>query len=168
VIYEIQSFRPPSKPNTFGLNSDKEFMRRTWALTPIWRQNMVIKLGEHFPHWRCHGKPFLSWIWIDTADEHEAEVRTAAPHPAALIPAIASRHPRHVCEAHGTNAPPTNGRLRFWPPRLRVARSVGASRGTRSPQSFASAFATSSRTSPSPSRALHADVADPEAFAFCH
>ncbi|KAJ1491318.1 hypothetical protein T484DRAFT_1774727, partial [Baffinella frigidus] len=54
--------------------ADKEFMRRTWALTPVWRLNIVSKITEAFPAWRCHGEPFLSWVWIDTFDEDQAEV----------------------------------------------------------------------------------------------
>mmetsp|Transcript_856 Transcript_856/g.2208 ORF Transcript_856/g.2208 Transcript_856/m.2208 type:complete len:286 (+) Transcript_856:188-1045(+) len=84
LMVKIKSKQVPWSVNSVALVfltvaiADKEFMRRTWALTPVWRLNIVSKITEAFPAWRCHGEPFLSWVWIDTFDEDQAEAAVAA------------------------------------------------------------------------------------------
>lgn len=45
---------------------DKKYMNDTWELTPIWREHLVKCLQAKFPKWKVYGKPYLSWIWVDT------------------------------------------------------------------------------------------------------
>jgi histidinol-phosphate/aromatic aminotransferase/cobyric acid decarboxylase-like protein len=61
---------------------DKDYMQKTWELTPIWRANLVKLIGQRFPSWVVYGKEYLSWIWVDTKSESTAEdaVRLAKEH----------------------------------------------------------------------------------------
>ncbi|OMH83140.1 Histidinol-phosphate aminotransferase 1 [Zancudomyces culisetae] len=54
---------------------DVDYLNRTWEVTPKWRKNTVELLNKHFPKWSCHGKEFLSWVWVDTGS---TEVATRA------------------------------------------------------------------------------------------
>nr|CCA22387.1 conserved hypothetical protein [Albugo laibachii Nc14] len=51
---------------------DEEYMKRTWDVTSEWRAYAVECIEKRFT-WKCLGKPFLSWIWIDTMSEPMAE-----------------------------------------------------------------------------------------------
>ncbi|DAZ97655.1 TPA: hypothetical protein N0F65_003973 [Lagenidium giganteum] len=58
---------------------DDAYMNKTWEVTPKWRAHMVELLSKRFPHWEIFGKPYLSWIWLDTksAATTEEAVRLA-------------------------------------------------------------------------------------------
>ncbi|OQR91323.1 hypothetical protein ACHHYP_04778 [Achlya hypogyna] len=45
---------------------DEAYMTETWKVTPEWRANLGQQLAKHFPSWTVHGKPYLSWVWVDT------------------------------------------------------------------------------------------------------
>ena len=45
---------------------DRSYLERTWEETPAWRSHMVARLQRLHPTWKFLGKPWLSWIWIDT------------------------------------------------------------------------------------------------------
>ena len=45
---------------------DPSYLERTWEETPAWRSHMVARLQRLHPTWKFLGKPWLSWIWIDT------------------------------------------------------------------------------------------------------
>ncbi|KAJ2776084.1 hypothetical protein H4R18_005866 [Coemansia javaensis] len=53
--------------------ADEAYLQKTWELTPVWRQEMTARIAEQFPAWECHGRPFLSWIWVDTKSEAVAQ-----------------------------------------------------------------------------------------------
>ncbi|KAJ2794795.1 hypothetical protein H4R21_005359 [Coemansia helicoidea] len=52
--------------------ADDAYLRRTWEKTPVWRQQTIDRIAEMFPQWECHGRTFLSWIWVDTKSEDVA------------------------------------------------------------------------------------------------
>ncbi|KAJ3031263.1 hypothetical protein HDV00_008402 [Rhizophlyctis rosea] len=71
---------------------EKPFLDETWAVTTKWRADTIERLealrvqgsqsGKEAPGWTFHGKPFLSWIWIDfgrvdVADEATRRARVA-------------------------------------------------------------------------------------------
>jgi histidinol-phosphate/aromatic aminotransferase/cobyric acid decarboxylase-like protein len=70
---------------------DDRYMQETWRVTPQWRANLVAALASHFPSWTVYGKPYLSWVWIDThsvdvaaeatrlAKAHGCPIRSGAP-----------------------------------------------------------------------------------------
>ncbi|CAJ1366198.1 unnamed protein product [Effrenium voratum] len=45
---------------------DRAYLERTWEATAAWRSHMLTRLKRLHPTWEFHGKPWLSWIWIDT------------------------------------------------------------------------------------------------------
>lgn len=61
---------------------DEAYMNKTWEVTPVWRETLVNQLQERFPHWEIYGKPYLSWIWVDTksVDTSEEACRLAKAH----------------------------------------------------------------------------------------
>ena len=88
---------------------DEEYMQQTWDITHVWRKHTEDQLLERFPTWTAHGKPFLSWLWLDTGDEAVADRATALAKEAG-VPVrsgkpgyeeptkvrIAVRHPDHL------------------------------------------------------------------------
>jgi len=52
---------------------DRSYLERTWAETPAWRLHMVTRLKRLHPTWQFLGKPWLSWIWIDTGSTDDAK-----------------------------------------------------------------------------------------------
>lgn len=50
-----------------------DYLFDTWDLNPKWREEIVRRLSQHYPDWTFHGKPFTSYIWIDTHNEVVAE-----------------------------------------------------------------------------------------------
>jgi len=84
----------------------KEYLEKTWRLTPQWRENMITKLKRLHPDWQFLGQPWTSWVWIDTGNEavakavYEASLECSCPvrHAAAgynlpTIVRIAVRRP---------------------------------------------------------------------------
>ncbi|TDH70229.1 hypothetical protein CCR75_002893 [Bremia lactucae] len=85
---------------------DEAYLQETWNLTSKWRAHTVEHLTRQFPSWEFFGKPFLSWIWVDTkseaiceeacklAKEHGVPVRSGKPgyHLATFL-RIAVRSP---------------------------------------------------------------------------
>ncbi|CAM9237264.1 unnamed protein product [Phaeothamnion confervicola] len=64
---------------------DTEYLRQTWDLTPRWNAEMRAELARRHPTWEVHGKPFLSWLWVDTKDA-TACVTAVARAKAAGVP----------------------------------------------------------------------------------
>lgn len=52
---------------------DKQYLERTWNVTPVWREHIVTRLQRLHPSWKFFGHPWLSWIWIDTGDSAVAD-----------------------------------------------------------------------------------------------
>jgi len=52
---------------------DTDYLLRTWKATARWREHMVSRLQRLHPQWEIHGKPWLSWLWIDTKDPAVAD-----------------------------------------------------------------------------------------------
>ncbi|RKP11596.1 pyridoxal phosphate-dependent transferase [Piptocephalis cylindrospora] len=57
---------------------DTEYMNQTWELTPVWRVQLIDRLVDLSsrlpgPAWEMHGKPFLSWVWVDVKEESLAD-----------------------------------------------------------------------------------------------
>lgn len=93
----IKKKQVPWSVNTMALAfvsavvKDDAYMQKTWEVTPVWRANIVDALAQRFPHWEVHGKPYLSWIWVDTksvatseqacalAKQHGVPVRSGKP-----------------------------------------------------------------------------------------
>uniref|UniRef100_A0AAV1ULU5 Aminotransferase class I/classII large domain-containing protein n=1 Tax=Peronospora matthiolae TaxID=2874970 RepID=A0AAV1ULU5_9STRA len=61
---------------------DEAYLQKTWEVTPKWRAHAIDELTKRFPSWECFGKPFLSWIWLDTksVDTCEAACKLAKDH----------------------------------------------------------------------------------------
>ena len=89
--------------------NDTEYMDKTWEITHVWRKHTEDQLLERFPTWEAHGKPFLSWLWLDTKDEAVADQATALAKAAGVpvrsgkpgyeeptMVRIAVRHPDHL------------------------------------------------------------------------
>ena len=55
---------------------DAKYMRKTWKVTPVWRQSMCDAIADIFPAWQMSGPPFISWIWCDTHSAQLAEICT--------------------------------------------------------------------------------------------
>ena len=49
-----------------GCIIDKDYIEKTWLLTPILRNQLVNKIKSIYPLWKIYGREFLSWLWIDT------------------------------------------------------------------------------------------------------
>lgn len=75
----LQGLQVPWSVNVFARTylkaaiDDTEYLERTWRNTPKWRQHMVSRLERLHPNWKFMGKPWLSWVWIDTGCPEEAE-----------------------------------------------------------------------------------------------
>jgi len=75
----LQSMQVPWSVNAFARAylkaaiADRDYLDRTWRLTPKWREHMVTRLKKLHPEWTFHGQPYLSWVWIDTGSEETAE-----------------------------------------------------------------------------------------------
>ena len=52
---------------------DRGYLERTWEETPAWRSHMITRLKRLHPSWQFFGKPWLSWIWIDTGNPEVAK-----------------------------------------------------------------------------------------------
>ncbi|CAE6963250.1 cobD [Symbiodinium sp. CCMP2456] len=52
---------------------DRTYLERTWSATPAWRSHMITRLERLHPEWKFLGKPWLSWIWIDTGSPEVAQ-----------------------------------------------------------------------------------------------
>ncbi|KAG3108051.1 hypothetical protein PI124_g11629 [Phytophthora idaei] len=94
---EIKRKQVPWSVNSMALAfvsavvKDDAYLQETWDVTPKWRANAVEQLSKRFPAWDFFGKPFLSWIWLDTksvatceeacklAKEHGVPVRSGMP-----------------------------------------------------------------------------------------
>jgi histidinol-phosphate/aromatic aminotransferase/cobyric acid decarboxylase-like protein len=88
---------------------DTEYMDETWEITHVWRKLTVDELQKRHPTWEVHGKPFLSWLWLDCGSEEVAEqatqlakaagvpVRSGKPgYEEPTMVRIAVRHPDHL------------------------------------------------------------------------
>ncbi|KNC96731.1 uncharacterized protein SPPG_07940 [Spizellomyces punctatus DAOM BR117] len=54
-------------------DEEKDYLDETWAVTSEWRASLVERLEELCNgQWEIHGKPFLSWVWIDMKDARVA------------------------------------------------------------------------------------------------
>jgi len=75
----LQSMQVPWSVNAFARAylrvaiEDREYLERTWRLTPLWREQMITKLKRLKPSWQFLGQPWTSWVWIDTGDAATAE-----------------------------------------------------------------------------------------------
>ncbi|KAI8318159.1 PLP-dependent transferase [Martensiomyces pterosporus] len=75
----IKKIQVPWSVNTVALAfldavvSDEVYLQKTWKMTSVWRQETVDRIAERFPSWECHGRKFLSWIWVDTKSEAVAQ-----------------------------------------------------------------------------------------------
>lgn len=59
---------------------EREYLNKTWELTPKWRANEIeklraleLRLTGKSGVWNLDGEPFLSWIWVDFHDEVMAD-----------------------------------------------------------------------------------------------
>ena len=52
---------------------DDEYLKMTWEKTPLLRQETIDTLKKVNPHWIFYGEYFLSWVWVDTKSEEEAQ-----------------------------------------------------------------------------------------------
>lgn len=97
----IKKMQVPWSVNTVGLAflskvvGDQEYLDKTWEWTTKWRAEMVEALSQKFPHWQFHGREFLSWIWIDTGSEGQAN-RAVQLARSAGVP-IRSGKPGYNC-----------------------------------------------------------------------
>ena len=79
IMQTIKKKQVPWSVNTMALAflsaaiEDKKYLETTWLLTKQWRHIQVQQIGNLFPSWKCHGKSFISWIWIEMPDEKTAE-----------------------------------------------------------------------------------------------
>lgn len=72
---------------------EQDYLDETWAVTTEWRANLVDrleKLGGALG-WEIHGKPFLSWVWIDMCDARVADQAVALAKRAG-VPVRAGLH----------------------------------------------------------------------------
>lgn len=51
---------------------DDAYLEETWRETTRLRAFLVDQLHALNPSWVSHGKPFLSWVWLDMQDEETA------------------------------------------------------------------------------------------------
>ncbi|KAJ2591916.1 hypothetical protein EV177_008810 [Coemansia sp. RSA 1804] len=76
---DIKKLQVPWSVNTVALAflgavvSDDVYLRKTWQSTSAWRSQTIARIAELFPQWEFHGRPFLSWIWVDTGSEETAQ-----------------------------------------------------------------------------------------------
>lgn len=52
---------------------DQAYLRETWTHTSRLRKHLVDQLAALNRDWVCHGKPFLSWVWLDMRSEATAD-----------------------------------------------------------------------------------------------
>lgn len=114
-LQRIKQCQVPWSVNSMALEflsevvKDEEYMRKTWEITPTWRQQTIDSILKQFPTWTVHGKPFLSWIWVDTGSEKVVEeatrlareagtpVRSGVPgYKMPTMIRVAVREPRHL------------------------------------------------------------------------
>ncbi|KAJ3189435.1 hypothetical protein HDU85_003065 [Gaertneriomyces sp. JEL0708] len=73
--------------------AESDYLHTTWEVTTSWRKNLVDRLheiGERLG-WTVHGKPFLSWVWIDMRDARVADEAVALAKQAG-VPVRAGIH----------------------------------------------------------------------------
>ena len=51
----------------------EEYLKETWEKNPKWRSGIIETLCDIYPDWDFYGKPFTSYIWINTKNEALAE-----------------------------------------------------------------------------------------------
>lgn len=81
ILLKYKSLQVPWSVNTLALKyletvTDPKnigYLEETWAKTTEWRNYLKSKLKTYKPHWKFYGESFLSYLWIDTTDELEAE-----------------------------------------------------------------------------------------------
>ncbi|KAJ1828612.1 hypothetical protein LPJ70_007206 [Coemansia sp. RSA 2708] len=64
--------------------ADQPYLQKTWQMTKTWRQQTIERLSERFPHWQFFGNRFLSWVWVDTKSEEEAQRAVDLAHAAGV------------------------------------------------------------------------------------
>lgn len=75
---------------------DTAFLEETWDNTPRLRVNVIEQLKAlGHSEWVYHGKPFLSWVWIDMRSESVAEKAVELAR-AAGVP-VRSGKPGYAC-----------------------------------------------------------------------
>ena len=80
IYKKILSMKNPWSVNVLALKyldaciNDKKYIEDTWSKTKELRKYQVDKINDNFPNWKCCGKNFISWIWIDTKDKNIAEL----------------------------------------------------------------------------------------------
>jgi len=102
----------PWSVNTMALDflsacvKDERYLKETWEKTPIYRQHMIDWIKKNFPHWKCYGKSFLSWIWIDcgTYEEANAAYEIAKKHGVPIRPGTKG-YKMHSCIRFGVREP---------------------------------------------------------------
>ncbi|KAI8086757.1 pyridoxal phosphate-dependent transferase [Halteromyces radiatus] len=52
---------------------DKAYLEETWQHTTRLRAHLVDRLLGLHPEWIIHGKPFLSWVWVDMGSQQMAD-----------------------------------------------------------------------------------------------
>lgn len=52
---------------------DDAYMQETWENTARLRSYLIDQLKSLDSEWIYHGKPFLSWVWVDMRKEETAE-----------------------------------------------------------------------------------------------
>jgi histidinol-phosphate/aromatic aminotransferase/cobyric acid decarboxylase-like protein len=76
----IAELLPPWSLNAIGRDyiihamKSHDYLERTWKFTPIWRAQIVSRIGDIYPGFTIHGADFISWLWIDTHDAFLAEL----------------------------------------------------------------------------------------------
>ncbi|CAI5743448.1 unnamed protein product [Peronospora destructor] len=112
---EIKRKQVPWSVNSMALAfvsavvKDDAYLQETWDVTPKWRSHAIEQLTTRFPKWEFFGKPFLSWIWLDTksaatseeactlAKVHGVPVRSGKPgYNLPTFVRIAVRNPEHT------------------------------------------------------------------------
>ncbi|KAJ1960732.1 hypothetical protein GGI12_003644 [Dipsacomyces acuminosporus] len=92
----IKKIQVPWSVNTIALAfldavvTDDIYLQKTWQMTTAWREQTVDRIAERFPEWECHGRKFLSWIWVDTKSEEVAQ-KAADLARAAGVPVRSGR-----------------------------------------------------------------------------
>ena len=80
LYIKIKSIQVPWSVNILALKyvdyciKDDEYLENTWKKTIELRKYQIKKIKDLFPTWECIGKPFLSWIWINTHDKTVAKL----------------------------------------------------------------------------------------------
>ncbi|ORZ14046.1 pyridoxal phosphate-dependent transferase [Absidia repens] len=52
---------------------DQDYLQETWQHTTRLRAHLVERLLSLNPEWIIHGKPFLSWVWVDMRTQAMAD-----------------------------------------------------------------------------------------------